>query len=126
MERLLRVRAIHGGGSMKSKDFRSMTEDELWNLYQVMVGVLREKITAEQNRLEQQLLRIAGATTKAGRGRRRYPKVLPRYQNPDRPSQTWSGRGKKPRWFIEQLRSGKRNEDLRITQVRGAEKTQLA
>ena len=126
MTRLLRVRAIHGGGSMESKDLRSMTEDELWNLYHVMIDVLREKITAERNRLEQQLLRIAGTTTKAERVRRRYPKVLPRYQNPDRPSQTWSGRGKKPRWFTEQLRSGKRNEDLRITQVRGAEKNQLA
>ena len=27
----------------------------------------------------------------------------PKYRNPNNPEQTWSGRGKKPKWYIEAL-----------------------
>jgi DNA-binding protein H-NS len=40
--------------------------------------------------------------------------VAPKYSNPSDPSQTWSGRGRKPRWIIEALESGKTLEDLSI------------
>lgn len=33
-------------------------------------------------------------------------KSRPKYRNPLNPSQTWSGRGRKPRWFEEALRRG--------------------
>jgi DNA-binding protein H-NS len=42
-----------------------------------------------------------------------YPKVFPKFRNPDHPSETW-GRGKQPRWLTAQLRTGKRIDDLRI------------
>jgi DNA-binding protein H-NS len=50
--------------------------------------------------------------------RRAYPTVLPKYQNSAEPHETWSGRGKQPRWLIAQLRSGKHLEDFRIDSVR--------
>jgi DNA-binding protein H-NS len=40
--------------------------------------------------------------------------VLPKYQNPKDPSETWSGRGKQPRWLKAQLRAGKKLNDLLI------------
>ena len=40
--------------------------------------------------------------------------VAPRYRNPNDPTQTWTGRGKKPRWVIEALENGKTLEDLMI------------
>ena len=46
--------------------------------------------------------------------RRPYPPVSPKYRNPDQPSETWSGRGKQPRWLVAQLRLGKRIEDFSI------------
>ena len=46
--------------------------------------------------------------------RRPYPAVLPKFRNPDDPSQTWTGRGKQPRWPTAKLRSGKMVDEFRI------------
>ena len=35
-----------------------------------------------------------------------------KYAHPENPSQTWSGRGRRPRWVTEQIESGKSLEDL--------------
>lgn len=35
-----------------------------------------------------------------------------KYRNPDDPSQTWSGRGRRPRWLSEALEAGRKLEDL--------------
>jgi len=32
-------------------------------------------------------------------------KIEPKYQNPNNPAKTWSGRGRKPTWIIEYLES---------------------
>jgi len=48
----------------------------------------------------------------ARRGVRR--KVAPKYRNPIDPSQTWTGRGKRPRWYSAALASGKKEKDLLI------------
>lgn len=37
-----------------------------------------------------------------------------KYVNPDNPGDTWSGRGRKPRWAINALMNGKTLEDLLI------------
>ncbi len=46
--------------------------------------------------------------------RRSYPQVFPKYRNPAEPSETWAGRGKRPRWLTAQLKSGKQIDDFRI------------
>ncbi|MEP7044307.1 MAG: H-NS histone family protein, partial [Dokdonella sp.] len=43
----------------------------------------------------------------SGRGKAR-GKVKPKYRNPADPSATWSGRGKRPRWFSAALAAGKK------------------
>ncbi|SEM50869.1 DNA-binding protein H-NS [Gemmobacter aquatilis] len=35
-----------------------------------------------------------------------------KYANPENPAETWSGRGRKPRWFEAALRSGRSVEDM--------------
>ncbi len=52
------------------------------------------------------------AGTGARRGVRR--KVKPKYRNPADASQTWTGRGKRPRWYSAALASGKKEKDLLI------------
>ena len=47
---------------------------------------------------------------RGGKGR----KVAAKYANPDDPSQTWSGRGRKPRWLAARLRAGDRVEKFLI------------
>lgn len=38
----------------------------------------------------------------------------PKYANPEDPSQTWTGRGRKPKWVNDALKAGKKLEDLAI------------
>lgn len=45
--------------------------------------------------------------------RKRTPAVA-KYANPADASDTWSGRGRKPRWFEAALKAGKRPEDFAI------------
>lgn len=35
-----------------------------------------------------------------------------KYRNPEDPDQTWTGRGRKPKWVIAHLEAGKPMEDL--------------
>ena len=41
-------------------------------------------------------------------------KVKPKYANPDNPEQTWTGRGRRPKWIVSALNSGMRVDDLLI------------
>jgi DNA-binding protein H-NS len=56
------------------------------------------------------LAELTGAVTKV---RKRAP-ATPKYANPADKSDTWSGRGRKPRWFDAALKAGKSPEDLAI------------
>jgi DNA-binding protein H-NS len=95
-----------------------MSVDELCSLHERVTSVLARKISAEKGRLEQRLRQLGqGVLTSdehVSRARRPYPKVVPKYRNPNRPSETWAGRGKQPRWLTAQLRSGKKLDDFRI------------
>lgn len=42
------------------------------------------------------------------------PKAAPKYKNPDNPEQTWSGRGRKPGWFVAAITAGKDIADFEI------------
>ena len=39
----------------------------------------------------------------------------PKYQNPDDPTQTWTGRGRKPGWFAQALERGTSPEEMLIS-----------
>jgi len=109
----------------KKLDLEAMSFDELWLLHEELTKVLTEKITAEKLELERRLAQLNRASpigeaedrstnSRTGRPRRKYPKVLPKYRNPSAPTETWSGRGKQPRWLVAALRSGHKLEDLLI------------
>ncbi|RDS83038.1 H-NS histone family protein [Dyella monticola] len=55
----------------------------------------------------------AGGAVRGGK-RRGLGSVAPKYRNPADPEQTWSGRGKRPRWFNDALKAGKKEKDLAI------------
>jgi len=103
---------------MKPHDLESMSVDELWSLHELVVSVMARKISTEKARLEQRLRELGQSTAdsakKVSHARRPYPQVFPKYRNPTRPSETWAGRGKQPRWLTAQLRSGKKLDDFRI------------
>jgi len=49
-----------------------------------------------------------------GQAPRKRAAIAPKYANPADPSQTWSGRGRKPGWFVAALAAGKSPDDLAI------------
>src|ERR1700741_4527837 len=107
----------------RRSDFEKMDFDQLWLLYEDLTKVLAEKIAAEKLELENRLARLkrknpigeAGSRLALSKPRRKYPKVLPKYCNPSAPTDTWSGRGKQPRWLVAALQSGHRLEEFRIS-----------
>jgi len=95
-----------------------LSTEELWVLHDKVTATLKAKIIAEKNVLEDRLSQLNGRfrvqQTSKTRKRQSYPTVFPKFRNPEQPSETWTGRGKKPRWLIEQLKSGKQLDDFRI------------
>jgi DNA-binding protein H-NS len=57
--------------------------------------------------------------------RRKYPRVMPKYRNPQT-SETWSGRGKLPRWLVAAMKTGRKIEEFRIGEGNGARSRQRA
>lgn len=49
----------------------------------------------------------AGSTRKRG-------KAEAKYANPENPSDTWTGRGRKPRWFAEAVSAGRSPEEMAV------------
>ena len=95
---------------MKRAELDRMSTDDLWSLHVEVSQLLQEKIQREKQQLEERLKLLQAPVS----GRRSYPPVHPKYRNPDQPSETWAGRGKRPRWLLKQLKSGKRIDDFRI------------
>src|SRR5258708_29431049 len=97
-----------------------MTIDELWALHEKVRATLSTRVPAEINELQHRLDQIKRDMDTPGNGtrqRRPYPKVHPKYRNPERPFETWSGRGMQPRWVRAQLQSGKKVDDLLIART---------
>lgn len=49
-----------------------------------------------------------------GRGVRKGTKVAPKYRNPDNKNETWTGRGRQPRWLTAKLGKGGKLADFAI------------
>ncbi|MCU0815438.1 MAG: H-NS histone family protein [Cypionkella sp.] len=55
------------------------------------------------------LAELTGVST----SRKRAPAAA-KFANPANMSETWSGRGRKPRWFVEAINSGRSPDDLAV------------
>jgi DNA-binding protein H-NS len=109
---------------MRKLDLDTMNFEELWLLHEELAKILAEKITAEKQQLEKRLAQLNrpeqmldGSFAEWGADRpprRKYPKVEPKYCNPQVPSETWSGRGKRPRWLVAALEAGHTLEEFEI------------
>jgi DNA-binding protein H-NS len=107
-------------------DLEAMSVDDLWSLHEKISTILSTRITSEKLELEKRLAVLnrgreaieGGDAPKSynanGTPRRKYPRVFPKYRNPQMPAETWSGRGKQPRWLAAALKSGRKIEDFKI------------
>ena len=112
-------------------EFESMSDTQLREMIEHARGTLRERITSRLDEFKA-LAREAGFSVtfeklEEGDGRRRRrssqegsagPRerrgVPAKYRNPDNSSETWSGRGHRPRWLLQQLEKGRAMSDLLI------------
>jgi DNA-binding protein H-NS len=112
---------------MRNSDLEAMSFEELWLLHEELTKILAEKITAEKNELEKRLAKLNppdyvqagsdGATDLRKPARRSYPAVAPKYVNPAAPGETWSGRGKRPRWLVHALQTGHSLDEFKIEHI---------
>ena len=103
---------------MTRSTLNAMSIDELWALHERIAADLAARLIAEREALELRLKQLnyvgLGKQTEPSGARRRYPKVFPKFRNPDHPSETWAGRGKQPRWLAAALKTGRTIEEFVI------------
>ncbi|MDC8011132.1 H-NS histone family protein [Tahibacter soli] len=80
------------------------------DLQREKIGKVREKIVNLAKTEGFSIEELFGAARKQSAGK----KVKPKYRNPQAPNETWSGRGKRPRWFVAAIGAGKKEKDLLI------------
>jgi DNA-binding protein H-NS len=95
-----------------------MSIDKLSKLREQVDAALSTKVIEERRAVQAQLGKLerfatSGLRAKGGRGGTRGA-VAPKYRNPENPTETWAGRGLKPRWLAAALKSGKKLEDFSI------------
>src|SRR5581483_11717958 len=118
----------------KKAELESLSLDELWSLHGKVSAILSTRIKAEKYELEKRLAILnrgvdgMGETSNSGsvggKPRRKYPRVVPKYRNP-LTSETWSGRGKRPRWLVAAMESGHKIEEFQIAEG-GTRRRQVA
>src|ERR1700761_5671983 len=74
----------------KKVELESMSLDDLWSLHEKVSGILSARIKAEKRELEKRLAVLSrgtelgqlGDSLLAAKPRRKYPRVFPKYRNP--------------------------------------------
>lgn len=107
---------------MSQFDVENLSADELRKLVKEAEQALRERSQQRVMELRREAEALAEElnTTVADifglekDGKQSGKKLPPKYMNPANPSQTWSGRGKRPNWLVDELNKGKKLEDFRI------------
>ena len=99
-------------------DIESMSLEALWTLREVVRSILSERLEIQRRELQQRLEALGRRSGDQPKTPRHSPrKVSPKFRNPERPSQTWSGRGSQPRWLRRMLEAGNSIEELRIREA---------
>ena len=110
----------------KKIDLDAMSVDEMWRLHEKIGQVLSVRLTSEKRELEKRLSQLrrenemhspSAEASGVLRERRKYPRVYPKYRNPNEPTETWSGRGKQPRWLVAALKTGHKIEEFMISKT---------
>src|SRR6516225_1302000 len=114
-----RVRSM----SMKKFDLELMSVDDLWSLHEQISEILSARITSEKRELEKRLAVLSrggdlfekrdASPSDNGKARRKYPRVVPKYRK-HLTFETWSARGKQPRWLVAAIKTGRKIEDFKI------------
>lgn len=104
----------------------ALSVDELWQLHEELSKVLSVRLRSEKRELERRLSQLRREKlvddpsdvmrSQESVPKRKYPGVFPKYRNPTEPTETWSGRGKQPRWLTTAIANGHAIEEFVITE----------
>jgi len=100
-------------------NLKSMSLDKLSKLKDQVNAILHTKVADQRRTLEAELAKLSRLSTSHLRSKGpgvRGP-VAPKYRNPQNPSETWAGRGLKPRWLAAAIKAGKKLEHFSIAQT---------
>jgi DNA-binding protein H-NS len=99
-------------------NFKSMSIEKLVKLKDQVESALSSKVAETKRTLQSNLFKLASFGTASTRGLRGAARgeVAPKSRNPDNPSETWAGRGLKPRWLAAALKGGKKLEYFSIAE----------
>ena len=102
-------------------DIESLNSKQLAELIEAASGKLAAKKQEEKAAVKAELEALAkerGFTIEElfGTGKAKAPraKVEPKYRDPENPENTWTGRGRKPKWLVESLEDGVGIEKFQI------------
>ena len=100
----------------RSSDLEKMTYAELTEMEAKIERIKREKQNSERAAVRKQLMDMAKEHgfdirelmdgRKKGKGT-----VAAKYRDPKNPENTWTGRGRMPRWMVAATRGGKASKD---------------
>jgi DNA-binding protein H-NS len=104
----------------RTSDLEKMSYAELTEM-EIRIGkLIIEKRDAERAALRGKLTDLArqhgfDINDLVGRGRKRNGSVAAKYRDPQNPENTWTGRGRMPRWMAAAMKGGKvKKEDFLI------------
>jgi DNA-binding protein H-NS len=103
-------------------DLQDMSLDELKRLQKDVAKAIedfeerrrREALVAVEEKAREMGFTLAELTGASGTKKSGKTKSPPKYQHPENPALTWTGRGRKPDWIKEGLEAGKSLDDFLI------------
>ena len=108
---------------MNGLNLKGLSVDDLLGLRDRITETLSTRIEAERRDLESRLARLQHfdlhepqGLARGGRVIGKRATVAPKYRNPSNPFETWSGRGRQPRWLAAALKCGKKIRDFEIVE----------
>ena len=109
---------------MTTIDLSSYNLSELKGLHHEIDNMIRERRQQDMRAAREKILAMAQelgisvdeliASSEKKLKKASDQKTQARYQNPNNIDQTWSGRGRQPKWIVEGLANGKTLESYRI------------
>jgi DNA-binding protein H-NS len=109
-----------GRKPMAKNDFGGMTLKQMIDMQDRLAAAIEEKRKEDREETKRAVEEFAekrgfsvtdlfGAT-----GRKKGGKVAVKYINPENRSETWTGRGRTPRWLAEKLKKGAKIDQFEI------------
>ena len=106
---------------MRKPNIDKLPYGELLELHERVQEAIQQRKADEQAELRERMEELAAESgfaleevlAKRRPGRKR-GKVAVKYRNPSDPTQTWTGRGRQPKWLVAKIKKGKSPEDFLI------------